>query len=293
MTTSDHPRTVLITGATSGIGEAAAHSLASDGWRVILAGRNPQRTVDTVNQIKSATGASAVDHILLDLTSFDSVRRGAADFLDRFAQLDVLINNAGLNLSKRTLTPDGLETMMQTNHYSHFLLTSLLLPRLLESADARVVNVSSRAYERAGAMPFEDIHLARRRWSAFGPYGVTKLANILFSTELHRRYFRSADAGGGVASFAVHPGVVATNFGSRMGGPMRALIGAARPFAKNAQEGAEPIVALAHGPHRTRSGAYYDQLKPAKLNKHASDHEAAAKLWDISNDLTDAAWPQP
>ena len=206
MNQSAQPRTVLITGANSGIGQAAATELARRGWHVFAAARSPERGQAAVSQIQKESGSIAVELLDLDLASFASVRRAADELLERSGRLDVLVNNAGLTLNDRRLTGDGNETMMQTNHLSPVLLTSLLLPTLLESDDARVVNVSSRVYERVEAMPLDDLNF-EHYWGGIRPYCATKLANILFTNELHRR---THDLG--LATFSVHPGVVATNF---------------------------------------------------------------------------------
>ena len=153
MSTQSTPPVVLITGANSGIGQAAATELARRGWHVFAAARSLERGQAAVSQIQKDSGSIAVELLELDLASFASVRRAADELLERTERLDVLVNNAGLTLNERRVTGDGLETMMQTNHFSHVLLTSLLLPTLLESDDARVVNVSSRVYERVEAMP--------------------------------------------------------------------------------------------------------------------------------------------
>ena len=206
MNQSAQPRTVLITGANSGIGQAAATELARRGWHVFAAARSPERGQAAVSQIQKESGSIAVELLKLDLASFASVRRAADELLERSGRLDVLVNNAGLTLNDRRLTGDGNETMMQTNHLSPVLLTSLLLPTLLESDDARVVNVSSRVYERVEAMPLDDLNF-EHYWGGIRPYCATKLANILFTNELHRRTHDR-----GLATFSVHPGVVATNF---------------------------------------------------------------------------------
>ncbi len=282
-------KTVLITGATNGIGRAAAHALAEAGWRVLVAARNRQRAQTTIEQIRQRTGTEQIEAVDLDLTSFASVRRAAADALERAPQLDVLINNAGLNLSERRLTADGLETMMQTNHFGHVLLTSLLLPRLLESEDARVVNVTSVIHQQAGAMPLDDLNL-ERRWGTFYPYGVSKLANILFSNELHRRYRAE-----GIASFAVHPGAVRTNFGQNgmMSGPMSWLLKVLRPVILSPERGAAPLVELAvHPDRRADSGAYFSRHRRRDPSSHAQNADAAAKLWDASNEISAAQWPE-
>ena len=285
MTTST-PRTVLITGATSGIGQAAASSLAKSGWRVLIAARNPQRAEAAISQIRRETGSELVGSVSMDLASFDSVREGAAAALEQAPSLDVLINNAGLTNTERQLTVDGNEMMMQTNHFSHALLTSLLLPRLLMSDDARVVNVSSRTYEQAGDFPIDDLRF-EQRWGAFWPYTVTKLANILFTSELHRRTQAM-----GLAAFAVHPGVVNTNFQQNMPLPLRVALKVARPLIKTPERGAEPVVALAsNASRRSDAGAYFDLHKRVEPQAHATDRAIAERLWEATNEITGAEWP--
>lgn len=278
--------TALITGANSGIGLAAASELASRGWNVAITARSPERGAAALERIR-AGGDSDAELILLDLASLASVRQAAADALERIEQIDVLINNAGANLSSRSLTEDGLDPMMQVNHFGHFLLTSLLLPRLLESPAPRIVNVSSRVHYRA-SLDFDDLNLERAR----GPmvrYGASKLANVLFTRELHRR---RADSG--LAAFAVHPGGVRTRFGADgdLTGPVRLIWRAVQPFLLSAEQGAEPVVHLAASEAaREHSGGYFNRMHPAQPSKRATP-EAAAKLWDASCELTGAEWPE-
>ena len=283
---SEETRTAVITGATSGIGQAAASALAQTGWRLLIAARDAQRAQATVSQIREQTGSDLVESFAMDLTSFDSVRQGAAAVSELAPRIDVLINNAGLSLTERQLTGDGLETMMQTNHFSHFLLTSLLLPNLLTSDDARVVNVSSRVYERAGAMPLDDLNF-EQRWGGIWPYCVTKQANILFTNELHRRTHEL-----GLAAYSVHPGVVATRFQRNFPVPLRAALGLIRPLLRTPKRGAEPVVELATvDARRADAGAYFDRHARTQLNEYASDRQAAERLWDVSNEITGAEWP--
>ena len=281
-----NPPVVLITGANSGIGQAAATELARRGWHVFAAARSPERGQAAVSQIQKDSGSIAVELLELDLASFASVRRAAAELLDRSERLDVLINNAGLTLNERRLTGDGLETMMQTNHFSHFLLTSLLLPTLLESDDARVVNVSSRVYERVEAMPLDDLNF-ERYWGGIRPYCATKLANILFTNELHRRTHER-----GLAAFSVHPGVVATNFLQNFPTPLRTVLKVARPLLRSPEQGAAPVVELATMPaRRSDAGEYFDRHTRTQQQQQASDRQAAERLWDASNEITEAEWP--
>ncbi len=290
MTDQPAPPVALITGANSGIGQAAATALARRGWRVLAAARSPQRGQTAVHQIQNDSGSTNVELIPLDLASLASVRRAAETVLERTDHLDALVNNAGVNLGERTLTEDGLETTMQVNHFGHVLLTSLLLPRLLQSPDPRAVNVSSMLYQRAGAMPFDDLQL-EHQWRGFRPYCISKLANILFTRSLHRRYYEH-----GLAAFAVHPGGVRTQLGADgdRSGPLSVLWRLVQPFLLSAEQGAAPIFELVHDEDkRPLAGAYFNRHEAAALNQHASDLQAAARLWDISNELTQAEWPAP
>ena len=280
--------TALITGANSGIGQAAATDLARRGWRVFATARSRERGLAALEQIRAAGGSENVELIQLDLASFASVREAAEDVLNRADQLDVLINNAGVNLSQRTLTEDGLESTMQVNHFGHFLLTSLLLSRILEAEDPRIVNVSSMLYKRAGAMPFDDLQL-ERNWGRGRPYAVSKLANVLFTRALHRRYFAQR-----LAVYAVHPGGVRSRLGAD--GDLTGLFGffwrLLQPLLLSPEKGAAPIVAAAHERSlRIVAGAYFNRHNVQQLNRHASDATAADRLWEISNELTKAEWP--
>jgi NAD(P)-dependent dehydrogenase (short-subunit alcohol dehydrogenase family) len=280
------PPTVLITGANSGIGQAAATELARRGWHVFAAARSPQRGQAAVSQIQKDSGSIAVELLEMDLTSFASVRRAADELLERTERLDVLVNNAGLTLNNRQLTGDGHETMMQTNHFSHVLLTSLLLPKLLESEDARVVNVSSRVYERVEAMPLDDLNF-EHYWGGIRPYCATKLANILFTNELHRRTHDR-----GLATFSVHPGVVATSFMRNFPAPMRAGLRVLRPLLRSPEQGAAPVVELVtDSARRADAGEYFDRHTRTQQQPQATDRQAAERLWDATNEITGAEWP--
>lgn len=280
------PPVVLITGANSGIGKAAATELARRGWQVFAAARSVERGQAAVAQIRKDSGSIAVELLELDLASFASVRRAADELLERTERLDVLVNNAGLTLNDRELTVDGLETMMQTNHFSHLLLTSLLLPTLIESDDARVVNVSSRVYERVEAMPLDDLNF-EHYWGGIRPYCATKLANILFTNELHRR---THDLG--LATFSVHPGVVATGFLQNFPAPLRAVTRIARPLLRSPEQGAAPVVELVTEPaRRADAGEYFDRHTRTQQQPQASDRQVAERLWELSNEITGAEWP--
>lgn len=268
---------VIVTGANSGIGKATAHALAATGARVVLACRSVSRGKAAIEEISRATGSRRVELMQLDLSSFESVRSFAHDFRSRYDRLSCLVNNAGVILRERHLSIDGYEMQFAVNHLGHFLLTRELLPLLEASAPSRVVSVSSGAH-RIGHIDFDDINL-ERRYTIFGAYARSKLANILFTRELARR-----TAGSGVTANCLHPGGVGTNIGvdretqagSRI---MRALsVVMATP-----EKGAETSVYLATTPEvATVTGEYFVKKRPRKPASRALDEELAVRLWEQS-----------
>src|SRR5215207_11420697 len=206
-------KVVLITGGTSGIGKAAATALAAMGGEVVVTGRSRERGETAVEEIRRGSGNEGVSLVLADLSVQAEVRRLAEEFGRTHDRLDVLVNNAGVILSRRTETPDGMETTLAINHLAPFLLTNLLLERLKESAPSRVITVSSEA-ERMGNIDFDDIQ-STRKYRGFPVYGTTKLANIMFTYELAERL-----KGTFVSANCLHPGPVGTNFGKNNAGPM-------------------------------------------------------------------------
>ena len=210
-------RTCLITGATSGIGRATATALAGMGASLVLVARDRARGEETAAQIAQQTGNRAVTLLFGDLSSQAAVRRVAAEFLASEQPLHVLINNAGVVNLQRSVTVDGIETTFAVNHLAYFLLTNLLLDRLIGSAPARIVNVSSDAH-KFGPLDFDDLENTRR-YRAMRVYGQSKLANILFTGELARRL-----AGSGVTANSLHPGAVATNIWSHAPGYVRVVL---------------------------------------------------------------------
>jgi NAD(P)-dependent dehydrogenase (short-subunit alcohol dehydrogenase family) len=279
---------VLITGATNGIGLAAAEALAARGARLAIVARSESRARDAVARIEAAGGSGvSVDVLLADLSSQASVRRLAADVLDRYARLDVLVNNAGAMFTTRQLTEDGIEATWAVNHLAPFLLTTLLLDRLRESAPARIVTTASDAHKGAH-IPFDDLD-ARRSYRArgFGRYGESKLANILFTAELARRL-----TGTGVTATCFHPGLVASGFNRNNGRLFGAVMTLLRPFSRSPERGAETLVWLVESPDvRGESGGYYVDRRPATPSAAARDMEAAARLWQVSEDQTRVGAP--
>ena len=280
-------RTALITGGNSGIGLAAAIGLARRGWQIAITSRDQHRGEQALERIR-AVGADA-QLLQLDLASFASVRRCAADALEQLPRIDTLINNAGVNVSERVITEDGIERTLQVNHFGHFLLTGLLLERLLESDDPRVVNVSSMLHQRANGFPLDDLMLDHR-WGRVYPYAASKLANILFTSELQARY-----GARGLTTIAVHPGGVRTHLGRD--GDLRGLFGLAwramQTFLLSPQQGAAPVTAAAIDEEmRNHGGAYFHRSKRREPSAAAQDPAAADALWRISCEVTDASYPE-
>jgi len=270
---------VLLTGGTNGIGEVAARELAAHGYRVTIVGRSQERCDATVDRIRRATGNVHVDALVGDLSRKSEVERVAAEARERLPRLDVLVNNAGAVFLDRRETPDGLERTFALNHMAYFTLTAHLLDLLKKSAPARVVNVSSRAHF-GGELDFGDLQLARS-FSGTRAYSNSKLANVLFTTELARRL-----EGTGVTANCLHPGVVATNFGTDNGWKTWIISVGFRVFGISAEDGARTIVYLASSPQvADATGGYYYKERKAPVSAQAEDAKSAQRLWEVSAQL--------
>lgn len=276
-------RTAVITGGNSGIGFETAVALARAGARVLVTARDRARGEAAVAEIAGKAGSDAVELVVFDLASLASVRAGAAEILERCERLDVLVNNAGIVLSERRLTPDGLEATFAVNHLGHFLLTDLLLDRLKASAPSRVVNVASTAHKGAPrGLDFADLQ-SERHYRAMPVYSKSKLANIYFTTELARRL-----AGTGVTANCLHPGTVATGYGrdGDTAGVFAFGLKVIKPFVLTPEQGARTSVYLASSPEVADvSGRYFVKCRPRTPSKAARDDEAAARLWEASEKL--------
>jgi NAD(P)-dependent dehydrogenase (short-subunit alcohol dehydrogenase family) len=280
-------RTAVVTGATSGIGRHTAAGLARAGAEVVLAVRD----VDRGERVRAAIGAAAV--VRLDLAEQASVRAAAAELLERWPRIDVLVNNAGVMALPRRTTPDGFELQMATNHFGPFALTGLLIGAL---GQARVVTVSSGAHRGARGLDFDDLQRERgyHRWSV---YSQTKLANLLFTFELGRR---AATAGLELRSVAAHPGMAKTNLqaiGPRMDGSRLkewAIVGGTRLVGQSDEKGALPSLYaatmpdLASGTYVGPDGLFEGRGHPklVSASKAAHDEPAARRLWEVSQELT-------
>jgi retinol dehydrogenase 14 len=273
---------VLVTGGTGGIGKATATGLAALGARVGITGRDQARTEAAAAGIRAAAGSPVVDAFAADLSVQAGVRRLAAQVLDTYPRLDVLVNNAGGFWAHRHVTADGLEYTFALNHLAPFLLTSLLLDRLTASAPARIVTVSSGAHTRA-RIDFDDLQ-GEQTYSGQRAYSQSKLANVMFTYELARRL-----DGTGVTATVLHPGVVRTSFGAEdQAAYLAAMIGVARPFMKTPAQGASTPIYLASSPQvEGITGRYFVNRKPKTSSKASYDTAAAARLWQVSADLTD------
>jgi NAD(P)-dependent dehydrogenase (short-subunit alcohol dehydrogenase family) len=273
-------KTVLITGGTGGIGKATAIGLARLGARVGIVGRDATRAEAAASDIRSTSGNPAVDVFTADLSSQAEVRRLAAEVLETYPRLDVLVNNVGGYWAHRHGTADGLEHTFALNHLAAFLLTNLLLDRLEASAPARVVTVSSGA-QSMGRIDFDDLQGART-YSGQRAYNQSKLANVMFTYELARRL-----DGTGVTATVLHPGVTRTEFGAEDQAAYFAwMSGLSKPFMKSPAQGAETPIFLASSPEvEGVTGRYFANRKPKESNKLSYDVEAAARLWQVSADL--------
>ena len=267
-------KTIVITGATSGIGEVAAIRLAEQGARIVFIARDQARADDTLAKLRAANPASEHVAHLADLSLLAEQKRVAGEIAVE-PQIDVLINNAGALFNKRVETADGLEKTFALNHMSYFTITNLLLPRL--KPGARIVSTASRAHEGA-KLDFDDLQ-SRRYTLGFQVYSKSKLCNILFNRELARRI-----AGTGVTANCLHPGFVATRFGDQSGGIMQKLVSIAKPVgAISPEEGAKTIIYLAASPEVALiSGEYFYECKVRMPSKEARNDADAKRLWEIS-----------
>jgi len=275
-------KTCMITGATGGIGRAAAEALAAEGAELVLVCRDASRARALCDELRDDTGNERIEPLIADLSSQQSVREAAATFLASGRPLHVLLNNAGVVMLARTETVDGIETTFAVNHLGYFLLTNLLLDRLRASAPARVVCVASDAHRFAGGrIALSDLE-GRKSYAAMRNYGMSKLANILFVRELARRL-----EGTEVTVNALHPGMVATGLGRNNGLVARVVTTVLRPFSRSPASGADTAVYLCASPEvASVSGKYFADRREVHPNDAALNDEDAHALWAISERMT-------
>jgi NAD(P)-dependent dehydrogenase (short-subunit alcohol dehydrogenase family) len=280
MTWSLDGKTVLVTGPTAGIGRVTAIELAKRAREVVLLCRSREKGEALRAEIAATTGPDRASVLVCDLASLADVRRAAAEFLASARPLHVLVNNAGVVNLRRAVTVDGIETTFAVNHLGHFLLTNLLLDRLVASAPARIVNVASDAHHW-GTIDFDDLEGERRyRW--MGIYGRSKLANVLFTRELARRL-----DGTGVTVNALHPGAIATQLGANNGWVAALLLPVIRPFMRTPEQGAATSIHLASAPEVSGvTGGYFADSRPKPGSAESRDMTIARRLWEVSARMT-------
>jgi NAD(P)-dependent dehydrogenase (short-subunit alcohol dehydrogenase family) len=278
-----HGKTVVITGATSGIGEVAACTLAQQGARIVLIARDRARGEHTLERIEAV--APDLHHVVhyANLSRLAEMKRVAEVIAGSEPRIDVLINNAGALFGTRQVTGDALEMTFATNHIAYFVVTNLLLARLQATPGARIVSTASEAHRRA-KLDFGDLQL-EKGYSGFGMYGRSKLMNILFTRELARRL-----AGSGVTANCLHPGFVATRFADASGGLTSLVVKGAKKFALSPAEGAKTLIYLASSPEVDGvTGKYFEKCKEAMPTAEARNDADARRLWEISLQLTGLA----
>jgi len=286
-------KTVVITGGNAGIGKATARLLSQRGAKVIIGSRNLEKSRKAAEEIQNETGNEVIA-LALDLSSFASIRKFAQEVLDKTGDtIDVLINNAGIMFIPEERTEDGNEKQIQVNHLGHFLLTSLLLPKLLKARKARIINLSSLAHTWAKNIDADDLNLTKEGYGQVKAYAKSKLANILFTQELHRRYKNH-----GVYSFAVHPGTVSSEISVHIEDWFpkwwNATIGSFIKFIflKSAENGAQTTLHCALLPDpELFSGSYFAECNKVQPSKAAEDLVAQAALWAKSIEITNASMP--
>jgi retinol dehydrogenase-12 len=269
----------VITGATDGIGKEAAYGLALQGAKLLIHGRDPQKGVRAVAELKARSRNPQIEFLQADFASLADVRRLAAALRQRTPHIDVLINNAGGMFMNRTVSKDGYELTFAVNHLAPFLLTHLLLNTLKSGSQARIVTTASHAH-RGATLDFDDLQ-AGRKYSAMGAYGRSKLANILFTRALAKRLEGTA-----VSATCLHPGFVRTSIARDMGALPRSLFRLMSRFIRSPEKGAQTLLYLATSTAvQGASGGYYFDCELTQPSPAAQDDAAAEHLWQVSAKL--------
>lgn len=270
----------LITGANSGIGKATALGLAKLDATVVMVSRDKDKGEAALYEIRTLSGNKNTDEMVADLSSQDSVRELAHDFMARYKNLHVLINNAGVFLPRQIATVDGLEATFATNHLGHFLLTNLLLDELKASAPARIINITSSAHYGA-EIDFEDLQ-GEKKYSGYRAYSQSKLANVMFTYQLAKQL-----EGTRVTANVLHPGVVRTGFGKDQVGLMSIIYWIGGPFMMSPEKSARAVIYLATAPELEGvSGKFFSKGKERKSSEQSYDMASAERLWKVSAELT-------
>src|SRR5580704_10003617 len=274
-------KTCIVTGANSGIGKETALGLAQMGARVVMVCRNAEKGEAALEEICRDVGSSQVDLLIADMSSQASVRALAEQIQREYPRLDVLVNNAGGAAPEHTLSADGIEMTLATNHLGAALLTLLLLDRLKASAPSRIINVSSTEAQSPSRLDMNDLQFERRKYGAVAAYRQSKLLMNTFTFELARRL-----AGTGVTANCLHPGAVATNIWSAI--PIgKLIIAVGKPFMLNSKQGAAMSLYLATSPEVAQvSGEYFVKSKPAKSNPLSRDPKLMAEVWLCTEKMT-------
>jgi len=274
-------KTVVITGATSGIGQSAAETLAKMGARIVFVARSPDKGRALLARLKALNPDAAHDWVEADLSTIAAMKAAGAALAQKAPRIDVLANNAGAAFLHREETADGLEMTFAVNHMAYFVITEILRPNL--AADARIVSTSSVGHT-FGPLDFDDLQ-ATRRYSGLTVYGRSKLCNVLWTRALARRL-----EGTGVTANCLHPGGVATGLGSNIKGPLRWMLNLAKPFMLTPERGADTLVYLASSDAVAgRTGGYWVKRRLTTPSKDAQNAESAERLWRVSAELAGMA----
>jgi NAD(P)-dependent dehydrogenase (short-subunit alcohol dehydrogenase family) len=270
----------LVTGGTSGIGYVTARELAKLGATVLITARNEEKGKKAVEKLRVESASDDVNALIADFASQSQVRSLAGEFKQRHDRLDVLVNNAGAIYLRRSLSQDGIEMTFAANHLAPFLLTNLLLDKIIKSAPARIVNVASNSHE-GREINFDDLE-GQNGYSFMNAYGQSKLANVMFTYELDRRL-----EGSEVTVNAVHPGYVGTNMGGNNGWLVRLFLPINRLWALDVDQGAETVIYLASSAEvEGVSGQYFFQMMAVHSSPNSHDERTAEQLWEVSEEMT-------
>ena len=278
---------VIVTGANTGIGLCTVTDLAKRGATIVMACRDMRKGEKALEKAKAESSSEDILLMHLDLSSLDSVRNFAKEFLSKYSKLNILINNAGVMACPYMKTKDGFEMQIGTNHFGHFVLTNLLLKALANGAPARVVNVSSSAHWMFAKMDFEDINYEKRSYDKMGAYGQSKLANVLFSKELHNKVKDH-----GITTYSLHPGWISTELVRHDTSFILINVIVGSLYARTTVQGAQTSIycAVEEGLEK-HSGGYFSNCTLSTASADGQNDGYAKKLWELSEEITDTKFP--